>query len=99
VSASPRWWRTLRGRRRYPRTNARPAISGPLARARLEIAGIVDQPTREALLAQWREADVSLRAAASGFQAFNERRVEDQISGARIQTTRLADALGRGRVR
>jgi hypothetical protein len=70
-----------------------------LARGRLEITGIVDGPTREALLAQWHEADISLRAVASGFHAFNERRVEDRISDARIQTTRLADALGRGRVR
>jgi hypothetical protein len=70
-----------------------------LGRARLEIAGILDRPTREALLAQWHEADVSLRAVASWFHAFNERRVEDRISDARIQTTRLAAALGRGRVR
>jgi len=70
-----------------------------LAQARLEISGISDQPTREALLAQWHGADISLRAVASGFHAFNERRVEDRISDARIQTTRLADALGRGRAR
>jgi hypothetical protein len=70
-----------------------------LARGRLEITGIVDGPTRETLLARWHEADVSLRAVASGFHAFDERRVEDRISDARIQTTRLGDALGRARVR
>jgi hypothetical protein len=70
-----------------------------LARARLEITGISDRPTHEALLAQWQEADISLRAAASGFHAFDERRVEDRIGDARIQTTRLADALDRGRAR
>jgi cytochrome c7-like protein len=70
-----------------------------LARAKLEIAGISDLPKREGLLAQWHEADISLRAAASGFHGFDERRVDDRISDARIQTTRLTDALDRGRVR
>jgi hypothetical protein len=70
-----------------------------LARASLDIAGILDQPRREALLAQWHDADVSLRAVASGFHAFDERAVEDRLNDARSQTTRLTAAIGRGRVR
>jgi len=66
-----------------------------LAQARLKIAAIVAAPTREALFAQWHEADVSLGAAASGFHAFNGRRVEDGISAARTQITHLASALDR----
>jgi hypothetical protein len=70
-----------------------------LALAKLEVAGISDGAKREALLPQWREVDASLRVVAAGFHAFNQRRVEEQISDAQIQTTRLADALDRGRVR
>jgi cytochrome c554/c'-like protein len=66
-----------------------------LTRAKLEIAGILDRTRREALRTQWNDADIALRAVASGFHAFDEQRVENRLSDARIQTERLAAALRR----
>ena len=70
-----------------------------LTQARFQIAGIVDASTRETLVAQWHDAGLSIGAVASGFHAFNERRVEDRLSDARVQMTHLAAALDRRQMR
>lgn len=70
------------------------AIRRILARAKLEIAGIVDRDRRDRLALHWTSASLSLRAVVAGIHSFDQRKVDDRLSQSHAQIDRLLADLG-----
>ena len=66
-----------------------------LNRAKLEIAGVTKPDRQTSLTTRWAEADASLREVAASTHAFDQRRVEEQLSVLKAQTERLVAELAK----
>ena len=66
-----------------------------LRRAKLEIAAVTKPDRRTSLATQWAEADMSIRDVAVSIHSFDQRRVDERLSGLNAKTERLVAELAK----